>query len=728
MIIKLPKNIETRTRKFPQFLVLLFTFFMSGAFAFLAAKNPNDTTAANAADFRAGNIISDYVMSDSGTMSEGDIQAFLKSKNHCNDRDWNKYQSYSSQGYHYHWEDGHFVCMADENFNGESAAHIIWQAAQDYHINPQVLIVLLQKEQSLVTDTWPTMRQLDFAVGYGCPDDSEGCRAERAGFRKQIRWAAELFREVLDGGWTNYPVGWNLIKYHPEDWRCGSSYVYVENLATSALYRYTPYQPNQAALDAGYGEGYCGSYGNRNFFLYFTDWFGSTQNAAPSNDYLANGTYLLKSVLSSDRFLTSNNGTMENASFNFGSQQWKIVAGDTYYSLMDTTTNKYLTNNNGALALEDSNPTCNQRWIFHKNSDGSFTLYSRCSYQVLDVYGGFKDDHTKIQTFTSNGTIAQKWQLVNADLLSNLNSANITNGIYVIHSKVNPEMSIDVGNATSGDGANIQLWGNNYTIAQKFRFTRNTDDNTYTIQNITVDGALDLANAGTVGGTNVQQYTSNGTCAQRWYAISVGSEYRFLSKCNPTMAIEIGGGKVDYGANVQIWENNGTPAQLWSLESTNSINGQANDNTLINGTYAITSAADKTKAVDVNNTGVVNGTNIHLYMQWGGKTNRAQQWTITRLVNGNYTVVNPNSNKALDVAGGITTDRTNVWLYEQNGTCAQQWKITKQLNGAYQFASACNDKEVLDLSNAETINGTNVQIYQAWGNDNKAQQWFLDKQ
>ena len=724
MIIKLPQDLQTRSHRLPRFLVLIFAFFMAGTLAFLMAKNPVETEAASTAGFKPGNIINDYVMSDTSTMTEGDIQNFLKSKNSCNDRDWNKYQNYTSQGYSYHWDNGHFVCMADERFDGETAAHIIWQAAQDYHINPQVLIVLLQKEQSLVTDTWPNSRQLDYAVGYGCPDDKEGCRAERAGFKKQIRWAAGLFREVLNGGWTNYPVGYNLIKYNPSD-SCGSSYVYIENLATSALYRYTPYQPNAGALAAGYGEAYCGAYGNRNFYLYFTDWFGSTQNPAPSNASIKNGTYYLKSFITDNRYMTSNNG-IKSSSWGVGSQRWKIVSGGTYYSLMDTKTNKYLTNNDGTLALEDSNSTCNQRWIIHKNSDGSYTLYSRCSYQTIDVYGGNKADNTKLWTYASNGTIAQKWQLIDTSKYDNITSANITNGIYVIRSRVNPELSMDVGNAASGNGANLQLWGNNYTIAQKFRFTRNSD-NTYTIQNITIGGVIDLANASTSNGSNVRQYASNNTCAQRWYITAVDKYYHFASKCNPTVVMEIGGGVVRYGANIHIWEDNGTPAQMWSLESTNTIDGQANDNVLANGTYTITSSADKTKAVDVNNTGVVNGTNIHLYMQWGGKNNKAQQWNITRLSNGNYTVVNPNSNKALDVAGGATVDRTNVWLYEQNGTCAQQWKITKQYNGTYQFASACNNKEVLDLSNAETINGTNVQIYQAWGNDNKAQQWILEE-
>src|SRR5690606_38439795 len=95
------------------------------------------------------------------------------------------------------------------------------------------------------------------------------------GLRNQVRLAASRFRTVLDGGWSNYPVGRNYILYNPSA-SCGGSYVNIENRATSALYRYTPYQPNRAALAAGYGTAPCGAYGNRNFYLFFKDWFGST--------------------------------------------------------------------------------------------------------------------------------------------------------------------------------------------------------------------------------------------------------------------------------------------------------------------------------------------------------------------------------------------------------------------------------------------------------------------
>lgn len=238
---------------------------------------PSQKAHATLDGFEAGRIMDDAVMSNKNTMSEAQIQSFLKSKNSCNDSDYAKYQRYTNAGYSYHWENGHFVCMADENFNGESAAHIIWQAGQDYTINPQVLIVLLQKEQALVTDTWPNSRQYEIATGYACPDNAP-CNTEYYGFKNQVRKAASLFRTVLDGGWSNYPVGVNYVQYNPNP-DCGGSNVNIQNRATSSLYRYTPYQPNGAALAAGWGSSPCGAYGNRNFYNYFTSWFGSARSS-----------------------------------------------------------------------------------------------------------------------------------------------------------------------------------------------------------------------------------------------------------------------------------------------------------------------------------------------------------------------------------------------------------------------------------------------------------------
>ena len=254
--------------------IALFTF-LSQSFKSL----DEEADAASLANFDPGYIISDYQMGNYNSMNEAEIQAFLKSKNSCNDTNLSRYTygnkvDYYSETTPYTWhvDSGHFVCMADEVINGETAAHIIWQAAQDFRINPQVLIVVLQKEQGIVTDTFPHSIQYRSAMGYGCPDTAP-CSPSYAGFRNQVRNAAGMFRTVLDGGWTNYPVGDNYIQYNPNA-SCGGSVVNIKNRATSALYRYTPYQPNAGALAVGYGTAYCGAYGNRNFYLYFEDWFG----------------------------------------------------------------------------------------------------------------------------------------------------------------------------------------------------------------------------------------------------------------------------------------------------------------------------------------------------------------------------------------------------------------------------------------------------------------------
>ncbi|MEI6591562.1 MAG: hypothetical protein WCO24_06105, partial [Actinomycetes bacterium] len=77
---------------------------------------------------------------------------------------------------------------------------------------------------------------------------------------------------------------------------CGKKTFLLKSQATANLYYYTPYTPNKAALDNLYSKGdSCSSYGNRNFWRFYWDWFGSP----------IGGGFLLKSA-SSDPFLVVN--------------------------------------------------------------------------------------------------------------------------------------------------------------------------------------------------------------------------------------------------------------------------------------------------------------------------------------------------------------------------------------------------------------------------------------
>lgn len=539
--------------------------------------NMQSASATSAWDYNPGNIISDAVMRNSSSMDEGAIQNFLKSKNSCNDT-----RTYIASWYptvSYHIENGHFVCMADESFNGQSAAHIIYRAAQDYHINPQVLIVLLQKEQGLVTDTFPHNYQYRTAAGYGCPDTS-ACESRYYGFENQVRNAAALFDSVLNGGWTNYPIGNRYVLYSPRG-GCGGSTINIENRATSALYRYTPYQPNDAAKNAGYGTGdYCSSYGNRNFFLYFSDWFGSTQAqeqnvttikqplSAPEF-YIPDGNYQL--LTTSGKALdvsgagTSNGTNIQIWTKNGTAAQTFYISrrSDGYYKIANPNSGKVLdvsgaSMDNGAnIQIWEDNDTCAQKWVA-SIQDGNYVLRNACSGNALDVSGGHvATEGQNVQSWEVNGTKAQTWRLVALD------AAIIRGGTYSFRT-VEGKTSLDVYNSEMRNGANIQIWSNNTSEAQKFKLFRGTDGY-YRIFHPYVGRSVDVSGASTANGTNIQLWEDNDTCAQKW-AISQSDEYYVFRNACSGKALDVNSGAINIDqTNVHLWEVNDTNAQKWKL-------------------------------------------------------------------------------------------------------------------------------------------------------------------
>jgi hypothetical protein len=130
-------------------------------------------------------------------------------------------------------------------------------------------------------DDWPWPKQFQKAMGYGCPDTAP-CDAQYYGFYNQMFNAAKQFRSYANNpnSYNHIPGQNNQVRFNPNP-ACGSSMVYIENKATAGLYNYTPYQPNGAAVGNLNGTGdACSAYGNRNFWRFFNDWFGSTHTSA----------------------------------------------------------------------------------------------------------------------------------------------------------------------------------------------------------------------------------------------------------------------------------------------------------------------------------------------------------------------------------------------------------------------------------------------------------------
>lgn len=252
--------------------------------------------AAPVVGFQAGNIIDDALFYDRDGMTSGEIQRFLERKvPRCTIGDAGrtagsaygstKIAKYCLRDFSMKTSSkaANENCTAYSGRASETAAQIIRRVAQACGINPKVLLITLEKEQSLVTDTWPTVRQYDRATGYDCPDSGPGgsanCSTAYAGFFNQVYHAGRQLQNYrTNAQHFNFRKGQSVaIQYHPKI-SCGTKTVSITGHATAALYNYTPYQPNTAALAAGWGTGNsCSSYGNRNFYNFWTSWFGSVR-------------------------------------------------------------------------------------------------------------------------------------------------------------------------------------------------------------------------------------------------------------------------------------------------------------------------------------------------------------------------------------------------------------------------------------------------------------------
>ena len=248
--------------------------------ALFVAQHASGARAVTGSEFDPGFIISDQVFFKGDAISESQTQSFLEAMApSCAGANGvtclkNYTQSTTSRA-----ASASAGCAAYNGAANERASRILVKVGIACGINPQVLIVMLQKEQGLVTKSSPTPSNYRIAMGYGCPDTAP-CDAQFYGFYNQVykaAWQLKIYG-ASPSSWR-YHVGNVAVQFHPNV-GCGSTVVNIRNQATASLYNYTPYQPNASALAnlRGLGDS-CGSYGNRNFWVYFNDWFGDTGTA-----------------------------------------------------------------------------------------------------------------------------------------------------------------------------------------------------------------------------------------------------------------------------------------------------------------------------------------------------------------------------------------------------------------------------------------------------------------
>lgn len=274
---------------------------------------------------------------------------------------------------------------------------------------------------------------------------------------------------------------------------------------------------------------------------------------------------------------------------------------------------------------------------------------------------------------------------------------SICNGIYTISTKLNNNKVIDIADSSCGLGANVQLNQKNGSDSQKFRI-KYIGNGLYTIQNFNSGMMLDVQGASKNNGANIQQYMSNGTDAQQWIIKPVGDGYYSIFSSLSGKAIDVYNFGTSDGTNIQVYSNNNTNAQKFKLSL---IDGAQE---IDDGIYTISTAMNPNKVIDVAVGSMNDGANIQLYQR---NNSSAQNFQVTYLGDGTYSIQCVNSNKMLDVYAGSCKYKANVQQYISNGTSSQKWIIRSAGNGYYYIISSiCGN--YLDVNNDCTSNGTNI--------------------
>lgn len=223
--------------------------------------------------FDPGLIISDADLHNSDTMTEAEIAQFIAT--------WNAgcrpghdgtpcLQDWRGDAPDFAEDDSCWFFEGGENL---TAAQVIYQAAQACEMNPQVILVILQKEQGLITASGRNLQPFRYrsAMGFACPDN-EPCDPEFEGFSRQVYYGARQFQKYrIYPDKYQFQAGVTKKVPYNADPSCGSAEVSIRNQATASLYNYTPHQPNDAALH-GRGDA-CSSWGNLHFYAYWNAWF-----------------------------------------------------------------------------------------------------------------------------------------------------------------------------------------------------------------------------------------------------------------------------------------------------------------------------------------------------------------------------------------------------------------------------------------------------------------------
>lgn len=325
------------------------------------------------------------------------------------------------------------------------------------------------------------------------------------------------------------------------------------------------------------------------------------------------------------------------------------------------------------------------------------------TYEIKNIRANNGYSYLGVHSGSLRGTIGAGGVTVSLSFSTSTptNTVDVPEGTYIIES-AQDYMMVDVCGASRDAGANIWLYANNGSSAQKFTLQK-AGDGFYYISAVHSGKYWDVSGGDSSNCANVIQYDFHGNSNQKWRFIDSGDGYRYIQSALGTF-LDVQNGVMESGNNVWMYEFNGSNAQKFRL-----IPSVPVEPSWVNeGDYTLVSALDDSKVADIIDADTSEGANLQL---WDNLNLDSQKFHVAPVPDSLYYVLTPlHSGLALDVAGAGRASPTNVWQYPINGTQAQKWCFEDAGNGYVYIRSGIGN--YLDVNGAGTANGTNIQTYE----------------
>ncbi len=497
--------------------------------------------------------------------------------------------------------------------------------------------------------------------------------------------------------------------------------------------------------------------------------YTGNNSSQESERVISDGDYVIASAKNSNYYLdiagiTASNGT--NIQLTGETAPANVADYDVWTVTYDSSGKFYKicqkTNQNMCLDVQDSSTAnggnvqvwayetggSNQRWTIAQNTD-----YGR-GYRIMPQHTGGKSLDIVNQVYElSNGANIQIWDNDSSPVQSWVflpytestpgqeSEYVITNGDYVIAAEKNSNYYLDIYGVTASNGTNVQLTGEtapaNVADYDVWTVTYNSSGKFYKIcQKTNTNICLDVQNASAANGGNVQVQTYANSSNQQWTITQntdYGRGYRIMPRHTGNKSLDIVNQvyELTSGANIQIWDNDSSPVQSWVfIPYTGSSPSQDSEYVISNGDYIIASEQNSNYYLDIYGITASNGTNVQLT----GETAPANVgdydvWTVTYNSSSKFYKIcqRTDPNMCLDVQNASTANGGNVQVQAYTNSSSQHWTIAQNTNygRGYRIMPQHTGNKSLDIVNQvyELTSGANIQI---WDNDSSpVQSWVF---